>query len=226
VAMGLSWALGLACGNWNPCIISVLDILPALCLSGGCGCAGPWDAAAAGDLSEVQRLVGHDPRLLNGTNYYNRTPLMLAAEGGHVAVVRWLVDRGAAVGEHSKNGYTALCYASYQSHSRVVRLLLERGADPTIADECGRTPLIRAIMGGHLGAVRCLLKHPSAAAAIDHRDWGGMTALLWACTHGRESVVRALLDKGATPPSPPGGARPRWTRPSGTSTTRASSCWR
>jgi hypothetical protein len=167
-------------------------------------CAGSsavsvWGAAEDGDLAEVQRLIGEDPSRLNGKGPYRWTPLMRAAEGGHMEVVRWLVDQGAALHEHDRDGCTALCLASKGGRTPVVRLLLERGADPTIADDNGQTPLIDASEGGHLETVRCLLDHSSAAATINHRDRHGGTALLSACRTGHAGVVKALLEMGADP---------------------------
>jgi uncharacterized protein len=159
-----------------------------------------WDAAEAGDLSEVQRLVGGDPRLLNAKGRWSgSTPLMLASRAGRAEVMRWLVDRGAAVGERSNNGYTALSLASSRGHTPVVRLLLEGGADPTFVHAFGSSPLIEACKEGRLEALRCLLDHPSAAATINHRDSGGTTALYWACVFGYVGALRALLEKGADP---------------------------
>jgi ankyrin repeat protein len=136
-----------------------------------------WDAAEAGDLGEVQRLVGDDPGLLNAKDPLTYTPLMHASREGHVGVVRWLVDQGAALDERHRDGYTALGLASSGGHTPVVRLLLEGGGDPTIADDNGQTPLIDASEGGHLEIVRCLLDHPSAAVTINQsgalRHWRG-----------------------------------------------------
>jgi ankyrin repeat protein len=175
-------------------------------LTVGCGCAGSspmhgiWGAAEVGDLTEVKRLVGEDPGLLNPEDeIYSRTPLMWASRGGHVEVVRWLLDQGAAIG-------TALCYASSQCRTPVVRLLLDRGADPTVTNanvdwsidrDC--TPLLHASNGGHLETVRLLLDHPGAAATINYFDRYDRTALMCACQRGHLGVVRALLEKGADP---------------------------
>jgi ankyrin repeat protein len=56
-----------------------------------------WTPAEAGDLAEVQRLVGEDPGLLNARDNRSLTPLMCAASKGRVGVVRWLLGKGAAL---------------------------------------------------------------------------------------------------------------------------------
>jgi hypothetical protein len=151
-----------------------------------------WGAAEAGDLPEVQRLVAQDPGLLNATRSRDDvTPLTLASRWGHVEVVRWLVDRGAAIG-------IALCFASSRGRTPWCGwLLLERGGDPTVTDKGGSTPLIHAFEGGHMETARCLLDHPSATAIINHRGRWGRTGLSWASANGHAGVVRALLEKGA-----------------------------
>jgi ankyrin repeat protein len=161
---------------------------------------GIWLAAIWGDLAELQRLVGQDPGLLDATlGGRMRTPLMLASAEGHVAVVRWLLDKGAAINAVSQNGHTALFLACNVGNFPVVRLLVEGGADPTIASDQGSTPLIHASFLGHLEIVRLLLAHPSAKATINHRSEDGQTALFAACHYGRGRVVRALLESGADP---------------------------
>jgi ankyrin repeat protein len=160
-------------------------------------------AANAGDLAEVERLVGQDSGLLNARGGdLAQTPLMEASSGGHVGVVRWLLDRGATIDEQSSFGCTALFLASYKDRSPVVRLLVERGADPTIASNPGMTPLVTASIPGHLETVRCLLAHPAAAATINRRDQNGKTALWYACINGWGDIVRLLLEKGADPTIP------------------------
>jgi hypothetical protein len=180
----------------------------ALCLSGGLWLCSQgrviwaeiWGAADAGDLAEVQRLVGQNARLLNAKDRHSgSTPLTFASAKGHVEVVRWLVDQGAALDERHRCGYTALGLASSQGHTPVVRLLLERGADPAITIHGARTPLVQASLRGHVATVRCLLDHPSAAATINQREYQGKTALHLAGRNGHAGVVRALLEKGADP---------------------------
>jgi ankyrin repeat protein len=171
----------------------------------GCGCAESsamvniWRAAEAGDVGEVERLVGQDPGLLDAGDGAGTTPLMWASMRGHVGVVRWLLDKGAAINGRDATRCTALWYVCVHGHAPVVRLLMERGADPTIANVVSGIPMIAASKEGHLEVVRFLLGHPSAKAAINHRDESGQTALWRACYKGCGGVVRALLESRADP---------------------------
>jgi ankyrin repeat protein len=158
-----------------------------------------WRASNEGNLAEVERLVGQDPGLLNAGGRHGHTPLILASERGHVGVVRWLLDKEAAIDERDCFDWTALWLACSYGRAPVVRLLMERGADPTIANGLGATPLMAASNGGHLEVVRLLLGHPSAETIINCRDHYGKTALSEACDYGRGGVVRALLGSGADP---------------------------
>jgi ankyrin repeat protein len=158
-----------------------------------------WGAAEAGDVVEVERLVGRDPGLLDAKNRGGWTPLLCASVWGHVGVVRWMLDKGAATDHQSDFGETALWLASGYGCTPVVRELLERGADPTIADAGGGTPLIIACSRGHLAVVRVLLGQASVKGTIDHRDEIGQTALWRACHRGHGGIVRVLLDSGADP---------------------------
>jgi hypothetical protein len=158
-----------------------------------------WVAADGGDVGEMERLVGQDPGLLNAKLYFKYTPLMLASEKGHEGLVRWLLDKGAAINERQHLEMTALWLACRYAPPPVVQLLLERGADPSIAREGGGTPLIAGSSEGRLEVVRLLIGHPSGKATINQRDNDGRTALWGACFFGRVGVVTALLEGGADP---------------------------
>ena len=95
-----------------------LDLLAALALH-------DWDVA--------DRLVRDDPRLLEPAG----GTLHLAAKRGDAAVVRWLLEHGAApngIWAHWDANVTPLHLAVLGGHADVIRILRDAGADPTIED--------------------------------------------------------------------------------------------
>jgi ankyrin repeat protein len=161
---------------------------------------GIWLPAATGDLAEVERLVAQDPGLLDAkTTSSGWTALIFASQAGHVGVVRWLLDHGAAINDQAKYGETALWHACFKGRTPVVKLLLERGADPIIAATDRSTGLMVASACGHLEVVDLLLGDPGAKATLNNRDDQGKTALWFACYEGRGGIVTVLLESGADP---------------------------
>lgn len=69
-------------------------------------------------------------------DYLDRTPLIAAAQSGHLEVVKYLLDAGADINaltqmnRDDKIGDTAIARAVREGHLEVVKLLLDRGADP------------------------------------------------------------------------------------------------
>ena len=67
---------------------------------------------------------------------YGRTPLSWAAEKGHEAVVKLLLEKGADVESKDRHyGQTPLSWAARSGHEAVVKLLLEKGADVESKDD-------------------------------------------------------------------------------------------
>jgi ankyrin repeat protein len=69
------------------------------------------------------------------------TALYRAAENGHVAVVRPLLEHKADVNTKIEYGSTALCRAAENGREAVVRLLLEHKADVDAKDNYMSTTL-------------------------------------------------------------------------------------
>lgn len=57
------------------------------------------------------------------------TPLMEAAQEGHLELVRYLLDQNANVAAQTQTGDTALTYACENGHTDVADLLLQYGSD-------------------------------------------------------------------------------------------------
>lgn len=60
------------------------------------------------------------------------TPLHVASHYGQLNMVRFLLDKGAAVDVQTSSGYTALHQAAQQGHTVVITLLLQSKASPNI----------------------------------------------------------------------------------------------
>jgi ankyrin repeat protein len=59
---------------------------------------------------------------------FNWTPLLYAAENGHEAVVKLLLEQGAELETKDLDGRTPLSRAVENGHEAVVKLLVEKGA--------------------------------------------------------------------------------------------------
>src|SRR5256885_7222216 len=62
-----------------------------------------FEAAAAGEIERVERLIGESPSDVNGYSPDGWTPLHLAAFFGHAKIVELLLAHGADVTARAKN---------------------------------------------------------------------------------------------------------------------------
>ena len=87
------------------------------------------EAARAGDVAKVEALLKAGAPV-DAPGRYAQTPLYYAAEKGHLAVARLLVERGANVNaEDGFFGASPLQLALQGGHLELARWLLARGAD-------------------------------------------------------------------------------------------------
>jgi serine/threonine-protein phosphatase 6 regulatory ankyrin repeat subunit B len=126
------------------------------------------------------------------------TPFTRAASGGHLGVVKMLLQHmgGQGLDQADREGRTALFYAIEEGHAEVVGYVLSQGAQWNIKDPQGRTPLIVAIKKGHVGVAKMLLQH-MGEQGLDQTDSSRMTALHHASRQGHEEIVAFLLSQGA-----------------------------
>ena len=90
-------------------------------------------AALKGERAIAEKLIARDAAV-NKTGW---TPLHYAATGGHLELIRLLLDHSAYIDAESPNGSTPLMMAARYGAIDGARLLLEEGADPTLKNEQG-----------------------------------------------------------------------------------------
>jgi ankyrin repeat protein len=125
-------------------------------------------------------------------------PLFIAADAGHLALVRLLLQHGAVVDAACPNdGGTALLIACQRGHTAIAQELLAAGAkiEQTYGPG-GVTPLFVASMLGHVDTVKFLL---ASGAQVDGALADGRVPLWQAAHNGHVQVVQVLLAAGADP---------------------------
>jgi hypothetical protein len=122
--------------------------------------------------------------------------VILAACGGHRAVVEWLVDaHQCSLWDRTTEGDTALLLACYCGHLAMVEWILTRGGQLATRNSSGLTPLLSAANGGRADVVRLLL---SRGCSIDETDHEGFTPLLLAACRDHLETFLLLLLHGAS----------------------------
>jgi ankyrin repeat protein len=112
---------------------------------------------------------------------YGSTPLLLAANNGHLSIVRELIRRGANVNALSKSGLTAIVYAAGNGHLDIVKELIAAGA--IVDDEVFK----EAIDGGQV----VVLKYLMTLGQLPE------DAVLTAVNNNQANIIRTLAKAGA-----------------------------
>ncbi|XP_019646362.1 PREDICTED: ankyrin-1-like [Branchiostoma belcheri] len=154
-------------------------------------------AAWTGNADIVRSLILHGPShaKVNERNKDSETPLHFAAQYGHTAVVKVLLEHHADPTMRNKREEAPLDLACLYGRLDTVELLLRK--HPTLLDRPGgqSTPLHLASRNGHKPVVQVLLE---AGIDINKKTENG-TALHEAALCGKVDIVRLLLDCGVDP---------------------------
>jgi ankyrin repeat protein len=122
-------------------------------------------AALKGQQDLVTKLIARDADV----NKPGWTPLHYAATGGHVAIMKQLLENYAFIDAQSPNGSTPLMMAAMYGSAAAVQLLLDEGADTAMKNQLGMTALDFAKRANRPDAVRLL----STAAQASKRPGDG-----------------------------------------------------
>jgi ankyrin repeat protein len=172
----------------------------------------PAASTEADEVKRIQALIKESPDLINAPDPIGETLLQSAAAKGKLAVVKLLLDSGAAVDGLQQPGLTALHYAAGNGHKAIVDLLLSKGAKPDAQTAGGVTALHLAARKGYETVAKALLaagapvnakttaseNHDAAGWALQYRvSTSGQTSLLLAADAGYARLLELLLAKGA-----------------------------
>ena len=133
---------------------------------------------------------------------YSWTPIIWAAENGHEAVVKLLLDTGKVDINGKNNSFgipTPLSCAAKNGHEAVVKLLLDTGKANIngMTDSPGiGTPISWAAKNGHEAVVKLLLDTGKVDINGENESFGIRTPLSCAAENGHEAVVKLLLNTG------------------------------
>jgi len=124
------------------------------------------------------------------------TPLVAAANAGHLDICKYLFRKEADVNSVVKDGTdrTALHAACRMGFASVVQLLLEKKADARVEDLTKTTPLHLACKYGHAGAAELLLEKKANPNQSDDQGHVGIND---AVAKDRFDLVTKLLEYGA-----------------------------
>jgi len=155
------------------------------------------------DNVDVRTIKPRAPAVTGGP--YNCTPLMMACQGGHHAMVKALLAAGALRTAHRSDSASCLHFAAQGGHLACVTLLIGRpdnqkmsAAEIDARDSKGRTPLFFAAKNGHRYCCAALLAagaDPAAATPSGH------TALDIAKKYhpGNQELIELLECRGGGP---------------------------
>lgn len=179
-------------------LFAVLLPFVAILTLTGCAITSPLiKAARRGDKAAVESLLSKGADINNVfIPYFSQdvkqpcgTLLGVAAQGGHVEIVKLLLERGADVNGMGHFGGPPMLAAAYGGQVEVAKLLLEAGADVNSRGTGSyQSALCYAVQGGHLEMVELLL--------LKGADFTGTYKSYRQAWKGNQTLVEIAAGKG------------------------------
>lgn len=152
------------------------------------------EIAKQGYLEQAKASLAKDPQLVHTKDEHGRTPLHWACSEAHMAVMEYLIAKGANVNSRDNHLIAPLHIAAVTNQLIVADILITHGANTDIKDAEDRTPLHSACRSGHYDMVALLL---TKGAHINAQDHNGFTPLHYAGYAGYATIAKTLVDNGA-----------------------------
>ncbi|XP_063089303.1 ankyrin repeat domain-containing protein 6 isoform X3 [Cavia porcellus] len=149
-------------------------------------------AAYKGQAENVVQLINKGAKV--AVTKHGRTPLHLAANKGHLAVVQVLLKAGCDLDVQDDGDQTALHRATVVGNTEIIAALIQEGCALDRQDKDGNTALHEASWHGFSQSAKLLVK---AGANVLARNKAGNTALHLACQNNHSQSTRILLLGGS-----------------------------
>lgn len=158
-------------------------------------------AAASGDMKTLLEKIttnNVDLRASNGS-----TPLMFAAESGHLDAVKYLIKMGANVTLKNNEGWTTFGFALVAGQLEVIYYLLTEGGiflyeiKKQLVGKSIRNIIILAMKMRHFNLAQYLLNHGDVDIQEKDDDANALTFLMWSILFDSIDIVAHLIQRGA-----------------------------
>ena len=107
--------------------------------------------------------------------YRKWTPLIAAADRGHIEVVILLANGGANLEARNIAGLTAIMWASNHGRLAIVKLLSDKGSSINARSNRGRDALLWAALNGHLDVCLFLVSRSGDPRVADNFNETALT---------------------------------------------------
>jgi ankyrin repeat protein len=140
----------------------------------------------------VRKLLDSGALYDDAITDYGHTPYILAIRGGHLGVVKILLEHKADFTKvTTKNKRLPLSHAAVQGSASIVKVLLDAGADVNSLDSINQSPVHLATIWGKHEAVEVLVE---AGADLGSDETVGWSPLTIAADEGYLKCTRLLLE--------------------------------
>lgn len=143
---------------------------------------------------KIQFLQNTLTKVSTNTLDASGTPLLvIAAEQGHLDIVKVLLKKGADINIMNPTGHTALNRSIYFEKQEVVDFLLDQGADVNKTDDIFiLPPLIAAAIKNNAEIGKKLIEHGAEVDVLDKIN--KFSPLIWAVIYGHIDFVKMIMD--------------------------------
>ncbi len=153
----------------------------------------PLILAIARKRVQIVQLLIQAGAKLDVADHWGLTPLVIAAQFGHLQSLQSLLQHGADMNYRISNQHkTALIAAAEQGQFLCLCALLEEGAYYMTSTSSGLNALIAASQNGHRKCLHAILKRASKSF-INANNQDGESALFLAAENGHLDCIKLLL---------------------------------